>query len=102
MLIFNTTYLVSDRMYGIWFKWLNEHHIPYMLNSGYFDKPQVAKVLSNEPQEGDSYSVQFQIANMPLLEKWNRKYGEDFLKGFSTQFGEEVLLFSTVLELLEC
>ena len=102
MLIFNTTYLVSDRMYGIWFKWLNEEHIPSMLSSGYFDKPQVAKVLSNEPQEGNSFSIQFQITNMKLLEEWNEKYAEDFLNDFSTQFGEEVLLFSTVLELLEC
>lgn len=101
MLILNTTYLVSDKMYGVWFKWLYEHHIPFMLNSGYFEKPQVAKVLSNEPQDGTSYSVQFQTANMRSLEAWNGKYAEAFLEEFSMQFGEEVLLFSTVLQVLE-
>lgn len=101
MLVFNTTYLVSDKMYGVWYKWLYEHHIPSMLDSGYFEKPQVAKVLSNEPQEGTSYSVQYHIADMQQLQEWNDKYAEEFLKEFSLNFGEDVLLFSTLLEILE-
>ncbi|NDV46625.1 DUF4286 family protein [Paludibacter sp. 221] len=101
MLIFNTTYLVSDKSYGIWYKWLNEQHLPSMLESGFFSKPQVAKVLTNEPQEGTSYSVQFQIADMKSLELWNETYGESFLSSFSKQFGEDVLLFSTILELMQ-
>jgi len=101
MLIFNTTYLVGDRMHGVWFKWLCEHHIPAMLDSGYFDKPQVAKVLNNEPQEGVSYSVQFRTENMQSLEAWNEKHAEVFLADFNECFGQEVLLFSTVLEVIE-
>ena len=101
MLIFNTTYLVSDKSYGIWFKWLYEQHIPFMLESGYFNKPQVAKVLTNEPQDGTSYSVQFHISTMKELEAWNEKYGEEYANNFSKQFGEEVLFFSTVLEVME-
>lgn len=102
MLIFNTTYLVNNKRYEEWFKWIHESYIPSMLDSGYFEKPQVAQILSNEPQEGaSSYSVQFHIANMKLLEAWNGKYAEKFLADFSIKFGEEVLLFSTVLKIIE-
>jgi hypothetical protein len=101
MLIFNTTYLVVDRMHGAWHKWLYEHHIPMMLDSGHFDKPQVAKVLTNESQEGVSFSVQFHTENMQSLEAWNKKYAETFLADFTEHFGQEVLLFSTVLEIIE-
>ena len=101
MLIFNTTYLVSDKMHGVWFKWLYERHIPAMLDSGFFTGPQVAKVLGGEPQDASSYSVQFHTTDMQSLNKWNGKYAEAFLNDFSAQFGEEVLLFSTVLEILE-
>jgi hypothetical protein len=101
MLIFNTTYLVADKMHGTWHKWLYEHYIPSMLESGYFDKPQVAKVLTNEQQEGVSFSVQFHISTMDLLESWNEKYAQAFLADFTKRFGQEVLLFSTVLEIIE-
>ena len=50
MLIFNTTFLVSDKVHGPWLKWVREQHIPFMLESDLFSKPQVAKVLSVEEQ----------------------------------------------------
>ena len=101
MLVFNTTYLVSHEKHDAWHKWLYEHHIPAMVDSGYFSKPQVAKVLTNEQQNGVSFSVQFHIENMALLEAWNEKYTKAFLADFSKRFGQEILLFSTVLEIIE-
>ncbi len=102
MYIFNTTYLVSDKRYSEWIKWLHRQHIPSMLNSGYFTNPQLARVLINEPQEGTSYSVQFHAKDMQLIQEWSTKYSDKFLGEFSRLFGEEVLLFTTILEVLEC
>ena len=48
MLIFNTTFLVSDKVHGVWLKWVHEQHIPFMLETTFFSKPQVAKILTNE------------------------------------------------------
>ena len=48
MLIFNTTFLVSDKVHGAWLKWVHEQHIPFMLETAFFSKPQVAKILTNE------------------------------------------------------
>lgn len=101
MYIFNTTYLVSDKMYGVWYKWLHEQHIPAMIQSGYFDKMQIAKVLTGEPQDGTSYSLQFHIDSLQDLKLWEEQYGEEFLNSFTKQFGEEVLLFSTILEVMK-
>lgn len=100
MLIFNTTFLVSDKVHGAWLKWINEKHIPYMLESQLFSQPQVAKVLTNEEQEGTSFSVQFHVQDMETLFEWNKKYGADFQTIFSQKFGSEALFFTTVLELL--
>jgi hypothetical protein len=91
---------VSDKVYGSWLKWINEEHVPFMLKTGAFSQPQVAKVLANETQEGTSFSVQFHIFDMPTLEIWNEQYGEEFEKSCLEKFGTEVLSFSTVLELI--
>lgn len=101
MLIFNTTYLVSDKAHGAWHKWLHEHLIPFMIESSYFSKPQIAKVLGGEEQDGTSFSVQFHIADMQSLQQWNEKYGLDFHQNCTTKFGTEVIFFSTVLEIVE-
>ena len=63
MLIYNTTYLIADRKFGPWIKWLREIHIPFMLSCG-FSYPLAAKILTaDSEQEGTSIAVQFQIQN---------------------------------------
>jgi len=100
MLVFNTTYLVSDKVYGIWLKWVVEQHIPFMLNSAVFSKPQVAKVLADEDQDGTSFSVQFHVQDMETLKRWAHNYSEIFKSDFGAKFGTEALFFSTTLELM--
>jgi len=100
MLIFNTTFLVSDKVHGAWLKWVHEQYIPFMFESEFFSKPQVAKILTNDEQEGTSFSVQFHVQDMETLHIWNERYGADFQEQFSSQFGTEALFFTTILELI--
>jgi len=100
MLIFNTTYLVSDSAHDDWHKWINEQHIPFMLKFKPFSNPQIAKVITTQQQEGTSFSVQFHIRDMETLNIWSEKYGKAFQENCAAQFGTEVIFFTTVLELL--
>ncbi len=100
MLIYNTTYLVADKQLQAWIKWVNEEHIPFMLECG-FSKPQIAKVLTADPeQDGTSLSLQFNIPDLLQLSKWDEKYGDTVFKRLAERIGTEVLAFSTVLEIL--
>ncbi|MFT3753391.1 MAG: DUF4286 family protein [Paludibacter sp.] len=101
MLIFNTTFLVSDKMTDLWLKWVREQHIPFMLDSEMFSKPQVAKVLGIEEQEGTSYSVQFHVSDIQTLENWHLQYARTFERNFAEKFGTDVVFFATVLELVD-
>ncbi len=100
MFIYNTTYLVPDRQYGIWVKWVREQHIPKMAKAGFL-KPQLARVLTTDPeQEGSSVSVQFQIESIEQINEWYEAEGASVQQELSAMFGEEVLSFSTVLEII--
>ena len=101
MLIFNTTYLVSDKAHGAWLKWIRDQHIPFMLDSTYFSHPQVARVITSAGQEGTSFSVQFRVNDMRTLKMWNREFSAIFKENCSQEFGTEVIFFTTVLELVE-
>ncbi len=101
MLIFNTTYLVSDKVHGVWLKWIREQHIPFMLDTTYFSQPQVARVITSDKQDGTSFSVQFLISDMRTLKLWNQQFSSSFQENCSQQFGPEVLFFTTVLEMVE-
>jgi len=101
MLIFNTTYLVSDKAHGPWLKWIREQHIPFMLDSSYFSNPQVARVITSDKEDGTSFSVQFHVNDMRTLKLWNQQFSSAFQENCAQQFGTEVIFFTTVLELVE-
>jgi len=101
MLIFNTTYLVSDKVHSAWLKWIREQHIPFMLDTTYFSQPQVAGVITSDKEDGTSFSVQFLISNMRTLKMWNQQFSSVLKENCSQQFGPEVLFFTTVLEMVE-
>ncbi|MHB9056137.1 MAG: DUF4286 family protein [Paludibacteraceae bacterium] len=100
MILYNTTYLVADRQYGPWIKWLKEIHIPFMLNCG-FTNPQAAKILTaDKEQEGTSIAVQFNIQDLSILKIWDEEFAETQMNDIARRFGADVLSFSTVMEML--
>lgn len=101
MIIYNTTYCVSDKVYGAFLKWLKEKHLPHMLASGYFEHATVSRVLSEEIQEGSSISVQLKASNFEAVARWKEESGDLFEMEISSHFSVEVLHFSTFLEVIE-
>ncbi|MDR1679418.1 MAG: DUF4286 family protein [Prevotellaceae bacterium] len=100
MIIFNTTYLVSDKVYGSFVKWIKEKHLPQMLETGHFNSPVVSRVLNNEAPEGSSVSVQFTTNDMDTLACWREQYGDLYEMEIGSLFSEEVLYFSTCMEII--
>lgn len=101
MYIFNTTFLVADRVHKAWRKWLLDEYLPFVEESRLLFDAQVARVLSDEEQqEGNSFSVQFRVADTTALQEWRRKYEPKAAMMSRMRFGEEVLFFSTVLEII--
>ncbi len=100
MYIYNTTFLVSHKIYAEWYIWLKEKYIPRMMKYD-FTQPQIAKVHSDDVEsEGTSISLQFHFDKLTILENWQEKHEQKFHKEMSIRFGQEVLFFPTVLEIL--
>jgi len=101
MLIYNITFLVAENASDQWLKWVHEIHIPEMVSSGYFTEPRLTKVLSDHGLKDTSYAVQYHIEDMKLMEAWERKFKANLERDCAMVFGEHVLLFTTVLELIK-
>lgn len=101
MLIFNTTYKVSGSITENWLKWIQNNHIPFMLADDQFSRPQIAKIVGSDDEQGVSYSVQFHIADMQTLMLWHKENATQFQQNFQQTFGNDVQFFSTVLEVVE-
>ena len=101
MLFFNTTYKVATSRNQEGRNWMNDSHIPLILQSEIFSKPQIAKVIGSEDEGGLSFSVQFHIADMNTLMNWHQINATTFQNNCHSKFGNEVIFFTTVLELID-
>jgi hypothetical protein len=98
MIIFNTTYCVPAKAFEQWHHWLKNIHLPQMQETGLFTEPRLCRIFTAEDAE-DSYSLQFCTEEDSLLQ-WKETFGKAFESDFSQRFGNNVLYFSTVMEVL--
>ena len=100
MFILNITFLVSDHIEEKWLNWAKEIHIPFVTSSGQLTDPQLSRIWGESDQEGKSFSIQYKAKNMETLNEWHKQFGDAFSKQCEQTFNQEVLFFSTVLEIL--
>ncbi len=102
MLIYNTTYVCEDKRLNEFLAWLNAETIPQMLDSDIAYSPQLCRVVPIEEQTDKitNISLQFRFNDVEALERWIRKDMYVAHCKIGERFGQSVLFFSTVLEVL--
>ena len=74
MYIYNVTINIEESIHDTWLKWMQEKHIPEMLDLGKFSKALMSRVMIEEEMGGITYSVQYTTDSKTTLEKY---YKED-------------------------
>ncbi len=100
MYIYNTTFLVPDRMYGSFIKWIKETHIPRCTASDCFSEATLTRIQSHEQQDGTSVSLQLKAADKVTIEKWQVEHLRKLDAEIADLFLLEVLYFSTLMEII--
>lgn len=102
MIIFNTTYHVSREKEKEFLSWIRTEYIPRAVAEGVLSRPQIALVMTDDNQnEGQSYSLQFDVPSIEALEVWYRKTGMELVKNIESQFMQHVAGFSTLMQKLD-
>ncbi len=101
MYIFNTTYHVEDSVKKLFTEWLRRVYIPAAATGETLSRPQLCRVIAGETTDGESLSLQFHVADRASLESWYEKQGADLDRTMREKFGDRVIGFNTLLEILD-
>lgn len=99
MYIYNVTINIDQSIHDSWLQWMQQEHIPAMLDTGKFSKALMTKVNVEEEMGGITYSVQYTTDSKATLEKY---YAEDAptLRAQSKPFEGKFVAFRTELEVI--
>ena len=101
MYIFNTTYHAETAVKDDFTAWLRQVYIPAATLCGRLTAPQLCRVIAGETSEGENFSLQFRVTDRRTLEVWYDKTGADLDLSMRKRFGNRVLGFNTLLEILD-
>ena len=97
MILYNITAAVDDSIHDEWLDWMQNTHVPEVLATNRFIECKMFKVLLNK-DEGTSYSIQYFAESMAELQLYEALHADELRQKHTSQFGDSVLTFRTVLE----
>ncbi len=101
MIIFNTTYHASDNVKEMFLNWIKEVYIPTALHRPELSEPQLCRIMTDNEDEGTSYSLQFHVKDTIALSHWYAETGNDLVCALTEKFKDQVVGFTTLLEIIE-
>lgn len=100
MYIFNETINVDESIHEKWLHWMKEVRIPEMLSTGKFSKAKMCKVMIHEEMGGITYSIQYSIENLDILQQYYTNYSQKFHAEALQLFKDKFVVFRTELEVI--
>lgn len=100
MIIYNVTIKVTPDITGEYLQWLQEEHLPEMMQTGLFSSYRLCRLLESEDPEGATYVVQYHCDSMENYQSYVDEYSLRMRQKGLDKFGNKMVAFRTIMELL--
>ena len=96
MLIYNVTVNIDEEVHDTWLEWMQDEHIPAVMECGLFNDSHIFRVLADD--EGFTYSIQYTCTSMGKLESYFEKHAPKLQEEHKIRFNDKFVAFRTILE----
>lgn len=101
MIVFNTTFHVEEEIHEEFVEYMLQHFIPMSTKSGLLTSPRLSRVFGKEEEPGHSFAMEFQVADLTTLERWNKEESGVVYAPLLEKFKEKMVGFSTLMQTIE-
>ncbi|MCW3087685.1 MAG: hypothetical protein JWQ78_1071 [Sediminibacterium sp.] len=100
MLIYNITTQITWPIHEAWVKWMQEEHIPEVMESGCFATVRFVRLLETDETEGPTYAVQFQADSRTEYDEYLAQYAPGLRKEAMEKWGNQFISFRSLMEVV--
>lgn len=101
MIIYNVTVKIDNTVREEWLNWMKTVHIPEVLDTGYFQTHQIARVLGQDEQEATTYAIQYTCQDMQTLQEYSAKAAPALQRATLERYPDgQLVAFRTLLEIV--
>lgn len=98
MIYYNVTIIIDPEVETAWIDWMKNVHIPEVLATGCFLSHNFCRLLSVEPEQGLTYSIQYKCKDMETYEHYKSKYAAGLQAEHQERFRDRFIGFRSLME----
>jgi hypothetical protein len=99
-IVYNITTKVSQEIAPRWLLWMQEEHIPAILNTGYFSAHQLLQLLDQDDSEGPTFSLQLTAPSRAQYNTYIQEYAPALREDAFRLWGNQFISFRSILEVV--
>ena len=101
MYIYNVTINIDSSVETEWLQWMQEKHIPEMLETGKFIEAKMCQVMVEEDMGGITYSIQYTTDSKETLDQYYEEDAARMRQEGQQLFPNKFVAFRTELNVLQ-
>src|SRR3954468_7873543 len=100
MIIYNITIKVDWSIAEEWMQWMQQTHVPAVLDTCCFEKHQFLRLLEVDETDGPTYASQYYASNLSKYDYYLQHYSPYFQKEIKDKWGEKYIDFSSLMQVV--
>ncbi len=100
MFIYNVTTKIDHSIQLAWLQWIQEEHIPDIINTGCFTKATILHLLEVDDSEGPTYAVQYSAESKALYNRYIEKFAAAMRQKAMDKWGNKFISFRSVMQVI--
>ena len=99
-LIYNVTTMVATDIAPAWVQWMQEEHLPDLMQTGCFTGYKMVRLLEVDESEGLTYAVQYFLNDLLAYDRYLREHSAAFRQHSIDKWGDKVIAFRSLMEVI--
>lgn len=100
MILYNVTVKPEKDIADNWLAWLQQEHIPEMIQTGCFTHATVLRLLEVDDTEGPTFAVQYHAESKALYNRYIREFADTMRNKGYARWGNRFMAFRSVMQVL--
>ncbi len=100
MIVYNVTTKVAAAIASNWLQWINEEHIPDIINTGCFTHATVLQLLETDNSEGPTFTVQYFTESKSNYNIYMEKFAATMRQKAFNKWGDKFIAFRSLMQVV--
>jgi hypothetical protein len=100
MIVYNVTTKVTAAIASDWLQWINEEHIPDIINTGCFTNATVLQLLETDDSEGPTFTVQYFAESKLNYNIYIEKFAAAMRQKAFNKWGDKFIAFRSLMQVI--